>query len=59
VVLQVETFDASYTDAVATLCAAEGWPSWTPEKVGAALGAPGVIALVARDERGVLGVPNC
>jgi GNAT superfamily N-acetyltransferase len=54
--LRVETFDPSYTDEVVTLCEAEGWPSWTPERVGAALCAPGVIALVARDESGVLGV---
>jgi GNAT superfamily N-acetyltransferase len=41
---------------VSGLCAAEGWPSWTPERTRAALGAPGVIALVALDGDRVIGV---
>lgn len=39
------------------LAAAEGWPSWTPERAERALTAPGVIAVVALDEAGeVVGV---
>jgi len=46
-----------HTAGVSGLCAAQGWPSWTPERTERALTAPGVIAVVAVDEEGeVVGV---
>ncbi len=46
------SFSAEHTDGVSALCAAQGWPSWTPERTVSALSAPGVIAVVALDESG-------
>jgi predicted N-acetyltransferase YhbS len=54
--LRIEPFQPGHADAVAALCAAEGWPSFTPEKVADALCAPGVIALTAHDDGEVVGV---
>ena len=51
------SFSAEHATGVSTLCAAQGWPSWTPERTAAALTAPGVIGVVALDEKGdVVGV---
>lgn len=46
-----------HTTGVCALAAAQGWPSWTPERAERALTAPGVVAVVAVDEAGeVVGV---
>jgi ribosomal protein S18 acetylase RimI-like enzyme len=51
------SFSTSHTDGVCALAAAQGWPSWTPERAERALTAPGVVAVVALDEAGeVVGV---
>jgi predicted N-acetyltransferase YhbS len=49
-------FAEEHVDRVAALCAAEGWPSWTPERTRRALQGAGVIAVVALDGRDVVGV---
>ena len=54
--LRIEPFTYRDTDEVVALCAAEGWPSWTPAKIAAAFTSPGVVALTARDESGLVGV---
>lgn len=42
---------------MSALAAAQGWPSWTPERAERALTAPGVVAVVAVDDGGeVVGV---
>jgi GNAT superfamily N-acetyltransferase len=57
VVHQLVSFSTAHTDGVSALCAAQGWPSWTPERTERALSAPGVIAVVALDDVGeVVGV---
>ena len=54
---QVVSFSAVHTTGVCALAAAQGWPSWTPERAERALTAPGVVAVVAVDEAGeVVGV---
>jgi ribosomal protein S18 acetylase RimI-like enzyme len=55
-VVRIETFSDAHLDEVVALCAAEGWPSWTDQRVGRAFSAPGVLALVALEEDAVLGV---
>ncbi len=52
----IEPFAKAHVAGVVALCAAEGWPSWTPERVVRALSAPGVVALVAVEEDRVVGV---
>ncbi len=47
--LRIEPFSEAHADEVVALCRAEGWPSWTHEKVARAFSAPGVLALVALD----------
>jgi GNAT superfamily N-acetyltransferase len=54
--LRIEPFDSSESDRVAALCAAEGWPSFSPQNVATALCAPGVIALTAHDDDELVGV---
>jgi ribosomal protein S18 acetylase RimI-like enzyme len=54
---QLVSFSPVHTAGVCALTTAEGWPSWTPERVERAFGAPGVIAVVAVDGAGeVVGV---
>lgn len=53
--VRIEPFAAKWTDDVVALCAAEGWASWTNEKVAAAFSAPGVIAITAVDEGRLVG----
>ncbi len=53
---RIEPFSGAHVDGVVALCSAEGWPSWTREKVGRAFSAPGVLALVALDGDEVVGV---
>jgi predicted N-acetyltransferase YhbS len=55
-VVRIETFSDAHLDEVVALCAAEGWPSWTHQRVARAFSAPGVLALVALEEDAVLGV---
>ena len=52
---EITTFGQGHIEGVVRLCAAEGWPSWTPENVAAALSAPGVIALTALTDDDVVG----
>jgi ribosomal protein S18 acetylase RimI-like enzyme len=54
-VIAVVPFEDRHTRAVVALCAAEGWPSWTADAVGAAFTAPGVTALVAEEDGRVVG----
>ncbi|HWJ33208.1 MAG TPA: GNAT family N-acetyltransferase [Gaiellaceae bacterium] len=48
-------FEDRHAEGVVALCAAEGWPSWTPGTVTSAFAAPGVLALVAEDGARVVG----
>ena len=51
------SFSPVHTEGVVALATAEGWPSWTRERVERALTAPGVVAVVAVDDAGeVVGV---
>ncbi|MGN6816072.1 MAG: GNAT family N-acetyltransferase [Solirubrobacterales bacterium] len=52
---EIATFEAAHVESVVRLCAAEGWPSWSPENVAAAFSAPGVIALTALSDGNVIG----
>lgn len=52
---QIDTFDPEHVEGIARLCAAQGWPTWTPENVAKAFTAPGVIAVTAVDEGKVVG----
>jgi ribosomal protein S18 acetylase RimI-like enzyme len=54
-VAEIATFEAAHVEGVVRLCAAEDWPSWTPENVEAAFSAPGVIALTALSDGKVIG----
>lgn len=54
--LRIEPFANSDADDVVALCGAEGWPSWTSQKVAAAFSAPGVVALTAHDDGELVGV---
>ena len=51
----ITTFEPVHVDGVVRLCAAEGWPSWTPENVLAAFSSPGVIAVTALEGDKVIG----
>jgi len=42
---RIEPFDEEHLAQVLALCAAEGWQSWTVERVSRAFAAPGVIAV--------------
>jgi ribosomal protein S18 acetylase RimI-like enzyme len=53
--LSVIPFESRHVDGVVSLCAAEGWPSWTNEAVAAGFSAPGVVAVVAEDGDSVVG----
>ncbi len=53
--VEIATFEAAHAEGVACICAAEGWPSWTPESVKAAFAAPGVIAVTALYGEKVIG----
>ena len=46
----------SFAEAHAGGVAAEGWISWTAERAGRALAAPGVVGLVALESERVVGV---
>lgn len=52
---RIEPFSPAHVSGVVTLCAAEGWPSWTLDSVERAFSAPGVEALVAIDGDEVVG----
>jgi ribosomal protein S18 acetylase RimI-like enzyme len=52
---EITTFEAAHVEGVVRLCAAQGWPSWTPENVAAAFSAPGVLALTALSDDDVVG----
>jgi len=54
----IVAFESRHVGGVVSLCEAEGWPSWTAEAVEAAFSAPGVLALVAEDDRGVVGAAH-
>lgn len=51
----VAAFEPEHAEAIAHLCVAEGWKSWTADKVAAAFSAPGVIAAVALEGDKVIG----
>ena len=53
--IDVRAFEAADAVGIARLCASEGWPSWTPESVATAFGAPGVIAVTALEGREIVG----
>jgi ribosomal protein S18 acetylase RimI-like enzyme len=52
----IVAFEPVHLEGVVRLCAAEGWPLWTPENVLAAFTSPGVIAITALDGHKVNGV---
>jgi predicted N-acetyltransferase YhbS len=54
--VRIEPFQAAHLEGVVALCAAEGWDSWTRDKVGRAFAAAGVIAVVALDGDEVVGL---
>ncbi len=54
--LEIVPFEPPHLEGVVELCAAEGWPSWTPENTARAFTAPGVIVAVAVEDGDVLGV---
>ncbi len=55
---EIEAFDEGHVDGIVRLCAAEGWPAWTPATVAEAFTAPGVIAVTALNEGEVVGAAH-
>ena len=53
--VRVEPFSDEHVEGVVALCESEGWLSWTPETVARAFSSPGVMAVVAIDDGGVIG----